>query len=274
MGGTIDTKLGLGRIDAALGAMLVGGAVLYLSCLPPDLNFYDESLFLYQAKRILNGQVPYRDYFQITMPAAWYLMALLFRLFGTTIETARGTMIVVQSLIVAGIFTACRLRGVWRAIAVPMAAAHLAFGYPLFPIATPHWFGTLLTVTLLVIFLTATGRERPRWWLLPGLVTGIFILVQQQKAVPIGAGISALLAGRAICFAWRRHGTLRRDVASLAGFGAGVMLVFVPAALVLSSLAGLGTLYKYIVVFPLTSYRGYVRTSWVSTGKALAGTRT
>src|SRR5439155_20789378 len=117
-------------LDLALCAGLVIGAFVYLSRWPHDLYGFDEGLFLYEAKRIRDGEVPYRDFFEIVTPGAWYVMALVFRLFGTTMEATRSAMAVVHGLIVAAVFVACRTRSVRVGLAVAAAVAHLGIGYP------------------------------------------------------------------------------------------------------------------------------------------------
>ena len=78
------------RFPAALGLGIA--AFLYLSSLPPALNQSDEALFLYGAKRILNGQALYHDFFEFITPAGFYLFALVYAVAGTTPQAARATM--------------------------------------------------------------------------------------------------------------------------------------------------------------------------------------
>src|SRR5207237_2625020 len=123
-----------------------------------------EALVLYEARRIGAGEAPCRDFFEIVTPGAWYAMALLFRLFGTTMETARNATAVVHGLIVAAIFAACRARGVRPGLALAAAVAHLGIGYPALTIASPHWFSTLLTLARRPAFLAARWAGRAPWW--------------------------------------------------------------------------------------------------------------
>ena len=58
--------------------------MLYLTWLPRNLPSPTKSIHLYEAKRILDGEVLYRDVFEMITPGFMYLMALLFRIFGTT----------------------------------------------------------------------------------------------------------------------------------------------------------------------------------------------
>ncbi len=64
-----------------------------------DLCPYDEGLATYGATRVLNGDVPYRDFWTIYAPGQFYTLALLFKIFGTSIIVERVFTIIVQSLI-------------------------------------------------------------------------------------------------------------------------------------------------------------------------------
>src|SRR5262249_22228003 len=88
----------INRADLGWTLCLVLGTVVYLWFWPRTLGLYDESILLHEAKRVLEGEVPYRDFVDIVTPGAWFVMAAAFRLFGTTIDTARGTISVVHAL--------------------------------------------------------------------------------------------------------------------------------------------------------------------------------
>ena len=242
-------------------AVLLAGTLLYLSRWPHDLYGLDEGLFLYEAKRIRDGEIPYRDFFEIVTPGAWYAMALLFRLFGTTMETARNAMAVVHALIVGAVFLACRARRVHLGLAVAAAVSHLGICYPAFPIATPHWLSTLLTLALLLLFLVGRWTGRVGWWVVPGVVTGLLILVQQQKGLVLALGPLALLAGEAL-LEWRRGVPLGRAARGLGWYMIGAAAIVVPPLGVLLVAAGMQPVVTDLIVQPLFYYRSFNRSTW------------
>lgn len=65
--------------DLAWAALLAGATALYLATLPHDLYPGDEGRFLYEAKRLIDGDVPYRDFFDFITPGLLYLLALAYR---------------------------------------------------------------------------------------------------------------------------------------------------------------------------------------------------
>ncbi len=65
--------------------------------------FYDEGYILYGAKRILEGQIPYKDFHFAYTPASLYLTALSFKIFGISVLSGRILMIIVNGV---GVFVA------------------------------------------------------------------------------------------------------------------------------------------------------------------------
>src|SRR5262245_26615545 len=113
------------RADFAVCALLMLVVITHLVVRwPHDLNGVDESQYLYEAKRLLDGDVLYRDIFEIVTPVAFWAMAIVFHVFGATFMTARAAMAVVHALITALVYLTCRTLGVRRAVSVLAAGAY------------------------------------------------------------------------------------------------------------------------------------------------------
>src|SRR5437016_1237332 len=145
------------RADALLAGVLLAGTTLYLCGLPRNLGASDEGAYLYESKMLLEGRVLYRDVFEIVAPGFYYLTAALFWLFGSTMATARTANAVLHGLIVAGIYAACRLLGVQRTVAGPLALLFPAFVQPAWPYASPHWVSTGLCIALALLLARRRG---------------------------------------------------------------------------------------------------------------------
>src|SRR5882672_5839434 len=52
----------------------------------------DEGIILQGAQRILRGEVLYRDFFSFFTPGSYYFVALLSRIFGSSMLVARSTL--------------------------------------------------------------------------------------------------------------------------------------------------------------------------------------
>lgn len=57
--------------------------------LSESVGCYDEGLVTFAADRILNGDIPHKDFWAIYVPGQFYTIALLFKLFGTSLFVAR-----------------------------------------------------------------------------------------------------------------------------------------------------------------------------------------
>src|SRR2546423_11984349 len=54
----------------------------------------DEGIVLQGSARILRGEIPYRDFFSFYTPGSYYLVALLFKVFGDSLVVARVSLAV------------------------------------------------------------------------------------------------------------------------------------------------------------------------------------
>jgi hypothetical protein len=80
-------------------------SLIFISCLAYLYIFRhysslepDEGIVLQGAERVLNGQIPYRDFFSFYTPGSFYLVAGLFRIFGDSFAVARISLAVVGAI--------------------------------------------------------------------------------------------------------------------------------------------------------------------------------
>jgi hypothetical protein len=251
-----------GARDAALALLIFAATVLYLTWLPRNLNAADESIHLYEAKRILAGEVLYRDVFEMITPGFMYLMALLFRLFGTDFATARIAQAVLHGLAALGLYYACRALDIRRGLAWPVPLAYLVICQTAWPMVSQHWLSTLLCIVLLLVCIDLR-RDRAAAALRPGLVLGLLIGVQHPRGVIMSAGV----------FVWIIIDTLvqrrlRPDEpaaalpARLGWLIAGALIVIVPMSIAIVAHAGFQPAWRALVIFPLFDYRGSTHCPW------------
>ena len=249
------------RADGLVAVLLILATVTYLWFWPRDFYYFDEGLFLYESKKILDGAILYRDLFEIVTPLTWYLMAFSFRIFGTDIATARAVMAIVHGLIAVVVFLTCRRLGVRRGISLAAGVAHVAICFPALTIATPHWFSTLFTLLLLLVCLRRPWTSGASWLILPGLLAGTLIAVQQQKGVVISAVVCALLLVDHVVK--RLHGaSARRPAKEVAYFAGGILIVVVPLVLFLLATAGPNAVFSALIRHPLVNYRRFNHAPW------------
>ena len=248
--------------DTIVALLLFVGTVAYLAALPHNLDPSDEAVHLYDAKRVLNGGVLYRDVFNFITPGWFYLMAVLFRLFGTTIGTARVAVAIIHGLTAAVIYLTCRRFGVRRGIAWTPSFAYLVVCQSAWPIASQHWLDALLSVTLLYVC-AARAREHPTWPLGPGIVLGLLMAVQQQRGIFMSVGLAGWLIARAAF--QRRYPSCRPGAPltkQLAWLCVGIAVVMVPLGIAMVGGAGFQSVWRALVVFPLVNYRLTRSAAW------------
>ncbi len=255
------------RLDLAVAALLFAAAVLYLVSWPRDLGFADESYFLYEAERIRDGEVMYRDIFQFVSPLSWYLMAGLFWLFGTDLLVARVCMALLHAATAAMCFTCARSLGVRRSLAVLPAVAYVALCHGPWPFASPHWFSTAVVVLILLVGLRGRWAERPLAAVGLGALTGLLIGVQQQKGAVMTAALGAtVLLDAVIALRYRTTpGGLPR-LGPTVRFAAGVAAVVIPLAVVMIGVAGWEAVFDALISYPLYEYEAALRVAWGATG--------
>jgi hypothetical protein len=207
----------------------------------------------------------YRDLFEIITPGWMYLMAALFWLFGTDIDTARIGMAVLHCGTIVLIGLTCRRMGVRVCVAWVTALAYLALCQSAWPIASQHWLSTLLCVAVLFV-LSTEDRTRGRW-VLAGILLGCLIGVQQQRGVIMAIGMAAwcVLAGWLTVRPLGGAGVQRWRSDAAAGLLSlllGVAVIVVPLLLFVVAAAGVAPVWRALVVHPIVNYGGQTHCPW------------
>jgi len=153
----------------------------------------NEGTILQGAQRILDGQVPYRDFFTLFTPGSYYFHALLFRTMGDSIIVARTAEAVNGGLFAALTYLiARRVCARWSALLTACTVVVTVLSYGLF--AVHNWDSTLWAY--LGLYCAIWVLQQPHWgWALGvGTCCSLTALFEQSK----GAG---LLLGLALGFA-------------------------------------------------------------------------
>lgn len=93
-----------GRARAFLVGLLAISVAVQLASMDAAVGVYDEGLALVGAERVLQGDVPYRDFFTLYGPGGFYVTAVLFELFGELAIVERVADAIVKSAIVGTSF--------------------------------------------------------------------------------------------------------------------------------------------------------------------------
>lgn len=110
--------------------LLAGGALL---CIVAGVrrfsDAFDEGYALYGAARILDGEVPYRDFWLVYAPAQFYVLAGIFKLFGPSILAGRIYDVIIRFAIVALLYRITARLATPAVALVPALIATVWLGY-------------------------------------------------------------------------------------------------------------------------------------------------
>lgn len=263
----------IGRNDAlVLGALFAGSLALFA------LQWHDglkgSGVSTIGAERVLHGDLPYRDFWTIYAPGQFYLLALLFRVFGThlLVEVAAASIVCAAAACACYLFVSRWLGR--RPEAVACALLFIA------AVNTTSYYRSLgsyapaILLIFVVLNLLATevgvlgfgqvgvlgsgtgggaadsGAGRPglsrRILATAGALNGVLVVIKHDvggyTAIAVVAGLATLaLLGR------------REAKAGIALYAAGLVLVALPVFVVFGFLAGRDMLQN-LIVFPLTDF--------------------
>jgi hypothetical protein len=191
-----------------------------------------------------------------------YFMALLFWLFGASVEVARVASGVIHGLAGVLLLAACRSLGARRSLAWLPALAYLVICQAAWPIASQHWLSTLLAI--LILWLSAQVlRDRGRWAPLLGVALGLSISVHQPRGVITLVGAVLWLALDHVLEHRHSAGRAMRSLfATLARVAAGMGVVLVPLFGWLVARAGFFRVWRALVLFPFYDYAGITHCAW------------
>jgi hypothetical protein len=259
------------RGTVLVGALLGLCCFAYLLALPPTLNGADESYLLSAAKRMLEGEVLYRDVFDFLTPGSFYLYALAYAVGGVSITSARVTTALLNAVSAVCTYAlALHVASIGEAVIAGLLVVVLCV--PVWNMASHHWIATALGLAAAAVLLATRWRDSSRArpaaaGALAGLLVcshqnrGVWLIVWLAVAVPLLA-----VAGRDAA-RWRR---CARELLWTAIGGAAVCFPLLGYAVWRASLAEM--LYA-THTWVLANYRSYNvgKFPWASYGAFWAG---
>lgn len=194
-------------------------SLFYINDLVGDIYHpsLDEGIYLEGGERLLEGQVPYRDFFAFTGPVIYWTQAGLERVFGRHMPPLRLSSMAALALMVTMIFALTSRFTDWF---YGLAAALVYLGYtsasPFAIIVNHRWLSAGFAALALWAAVEATNRTaRPAWlWSLAGVAAALAAWTTPSFIVGVGAYLLWLV------FRERQH---------LLPYCGGVLLVSLPA---------------------------------------------
>ena len=158
-------------------------AFLRYSSLEPD-----EGIVLQGAQRILDGQIPYRDFFSFYTPGSFYLVAALFKVFGNSFIVARLSLAVTGAA--CSVLTYLLARRVCsRAFALFAAGLATVAGVAYRFLVLHNWYSTLLACVALYSAVRLLESRKPAWAFAAGTFCSFTAMFEQSKGAGLCLGL-------------------------------------------------------------------------------------
>jgi len=148
----------------------------------------DEGIVLQGATRVLDGQIPYLDFFSFYTPGSFYLGAALVRLFGNSFAVARSSLAFAGSGCSVITYLLCRRvcsRGVSLLAAVLATMTGAAFRF----LVLHNCYSTLLACLAVYAALRFFETRSSRWAFAAGSLTATTFLFEQSKGGGLALGL-------------------------------------------------------------------------------------
>lgn len=199
-GTRIDGRLAraLETLDGIASSKVIIAAVLLLSLgylaidITKGIGAYDEGAVCYGAVKVLDGGIPYRDFWTAYGPGQYYLVAAAFKIFGVNLLTARMYTLAVEWIIAILAYSMSRkLAGpIAGLVSCVTVATWLTFDQsPLYPVAPALLF------SMAGFWVAAKTPPTATRSLIAGLLIGCVTLIRYDMGIYAFICGSVILAG-------------------------------------------------------------------------------
>jgi hypothetical protein len=259
-----DAASGLSGSRPALARFVLPALVLLVAAaIYSQVYFREETLptgigaNLVPAERVLEGEIPYRDFYKIQTPGILLLNAGLFNVWGVSLLVAMTGVMVFKALTVMMAFVAAREVVSWKLALVPalLTAVWLPPGGPFRP--APIQYETLFLLAALFFTLKWVGDRRPWQVFAAGLAVGLVALFKQNVGVysAIALALSIIFAGSEMPRSFRSLketylGSLRSHLRSHIAAILGILLPITGLAVYLIANGALGAAIRVFASGP------------------------
>ena len=153
---------------------------------------WDEGILGQSAERVLNGEMPHKDFAEVYTGGLSYLNALVFRLFGINLMYLRYVLFGFFLVWVPAVYALAReFLEPWIAGGVTLLA--VAWSVPNYPAAMPSWFLLFFATFGTLALSRYINRPKMHWLILAGLCGGLSFLFKSLGIYFIAAGLLFLI---------------------------------------------------------------------------------
>jgi hypothetical protein len=213
----------------------------YYNC---GLVLLDEGFLASLADRILHGEVIYRDFYTLAGPLPFYLVALLFKLFGLQLIVIRWMFVFATLGQVTLVLAICRRLAPWP-FGIAAAVVVATWNWMLTAPSAHNWLPELLLLGGLFCGLMSLERRPIPWLFTAGVLCGLAAVCKTTTGNL--AFLALVVAGSVIELASPAPGRMKRAVRSTLTLLSGMLLVVIPAGILLLATAGWDAIYLNLV---------------------------
>jgi 4-amino-4-deoxy-L-arabinose transferase-like glycosyltransferase len=206
----------------------------------------DEGTLLYGAVRVVNGEVPFRDFFEAYVgPGTFYWLALFFKVFGISWFATRVSLILTTTASIVLMYRLSRRLGTGFDLVPGALMLSTSVGL-LWPSISHHGDSNLFALFTFSTLLWWIDRPRPVLLLLTGVLAGITTCFLQPKGLLLIVAVLVVVCRLARKIFWSSAGWLAAGYLSV---GTAVLWWFWRAG-------ALRDVFDTTVMWPLTRYTG------------------
>jgi hypothetical protein len=216
---------------------------------------YDEGIVAYGAVRILDGGVPYRDFWTLYAPGEFFTLAAIFKIFGISLKAAVLFAVTVLS------FTVCSIYLLINKLCSRIFAV-LAFLFALFWLKSymvfnrPGQLAILFFVLCSLSLIKFLNSGRNIWLVATGVLAGMVGLFRQDFGLYILISASLVILLKQLNSTKKKDGKLRLSLVfkSILFLLAGSSIIILPLFIYLIGNSAFREFINDVVVFPVTIY--------------------
>lgn len=157
--------------------LILLGFFYYLFFVNKGIVLYDEGYYAHIAERIINGEIPYKDFFLQFPPGYFYLLALFYKIFGASIITGRIlTLIICLGIEYSALLILDRFK-VDLKFKILSLLAISSFGFPLINnMSLLAWPSVLFSLLAVLFFID-------KKFILLGIVLSLLLFTKQNLGI-------------------------------------------------------------------------------------------
>ena len=240
---------------AAVAIFFYGLLLLLFMPIRTPMNFYDEGFAVFNAVRVTEGELPYRDFWAVYPPGQLYALSGVYKLFGISLLSSRIYDTLVRCAVVIGFYLAARkITSKWMAyttaLVVALVMASVGFySYAVYPALAWGIFA-------LWSALKYVETDQIKWLFLAGGLAGVASFFRWDIGLYGAFGLSAAVFLHRFALEWQSGKGLKQSI-WLGVIAAGRLLLPVTIVILLlyglvSLNSGLGYVWDQVFLFPAT----------------------